>query len=55
VTTAAEYVRLCDEGEERSDFFCPRCGATVYHFVWEKRMHPWVDMPDGIERIDHIG
>jgi hypothetical protein len=28
---ATEYVRISDEGEERSFFFCPRCGATVYY------------------------
>jgi hypothetical protein len=27
---ATEYVRISDEGEERSHFFCPRCGATGY-------------------------
>jgi hypothetical protein len=27
---ATEYVRISDEGAERSLFFCPRCGATVY-------------------------
>ena len=26
---ATEYIRISDEGEERSFFFCPRCGATV--------------------------
>ena len=29
---ATEYVRISDEGEERSLFFCPRCGATVYYW-----------------------
>jgi hypothetical protein len=72
---ATEYVRISDEGEERSSFFCPHCGATVYYWtdpehiavpvgafadpnfsaprvsVWEKRMHPWVGLPDGIEHI----
>ena len=28
---ATEYVRIADEGEDRSFFFCPRCGATVYY------------------------
>jgi hypothetical protein len=28
----AEYVRIFDQGEERSRFFCPRCGATVYYW-----------------------
>jgi hypothetical protein len=28
---ATEYVRTSDEGAERSFFFCPRCGATVYY------------------------
>ena len=30
---ATEYVRISDEGEERSLFFCPRCGATVYYWT----------------------
>ena len=30
---ATEYVRISDEGEERSFFFCPRCGATVYYWT----------------------
>jgi hypothetical protein len=30
---ATEYVRISDEGEERSFFFCPRCGATVYYWI----------------------
>jgi hypothetical protein len=29
---ATEYVRVSDEGEGRSLFFCPRCGATVYYW-----------------------
>jgi hypothetical protein len=28
---ATEYIRISDEGEARSYFFCPRCGATVYY------------------------
>jgi hypothetical protein len=28
---ATEYVRISDEGEARSFFFCPECGATVYY------------------------
>ena len=27
----AEYVRISDEGEERTFRFCPDCGATVFH------------------------
>jgi hypothetical protein len=30
---ATEYVRISDAGEERSFFFCPRCGATVYYWI----------------------
>ena len=30
---ATEYVRISDEGDERSFFFCPRCGATVYYWI----------------------
>ena len=30
---ATEYIRVSDEGEERSFFFCPRCGATVYYWT----------------------
>jgi hypothetical protein len=26
----AEYVRISDEGEERTHRFCPTCGATVF-------------------------
>jgi hypothetical protein len=29
---ATEFVRISDEGEERSLFFCPRCGGTVYYW-----------------------
>jgi hypothetical protein len=29
---ATEYVRTSDEGEDRSFFFCPPCGATVYYW-----------------------
>jgi hypothetical protein len=71
---ATEYVRISDEGDERTFFFCPRCGSTVYYridaeylgvpvgafadpdfpapilSVWEERMHPWVAVPDGVER-----
>jgi hypothetical protein len=28
---ATQHVRISDEGEERSFFFCPRCGATVHY------------------------
>jgi hypothetical protein len=28
-----DRVRISDEGEERSFFFCPRCGATVYYWT----------------------
>jgi hypothetical protein len=34
---ATEYVRISDEGEQRSSFFCPRCGATVY--FWSDTEH----------------
>src|SRR5207244_5639700 len=30
---ATEYVRISDDGDERSFFFCPRCGATVYFWI----------------------
>jgi hypothetical protein len=26
-----EYVRISDEGESRSFFFCPACGSTVFY------------------------
>jgi len=26
-----EYVRISDDGEPRSFFFCPDCGATVFY------------------------
>lgn len=29
--TAAEYVRIGDEGSRITFHFCPRCGATVYY------------------------
>ena len=35
---ATEYVRISDEGEERSSFFCPRCGATVYFWSDPERI-----------------
>jgi hypothetical protein len=35
---ATEYVRSSDEGEERSFFFCPRCGATVYYQLEPKHI-----------------
>jgi hypothetical protein len=36
---ATEYVRISDEGgEERSFFFCPRCGATVYYWIDSERI-----------------
>jgi len=28
---AREYVRVSDEGDERTFFFCPDCGATVFY------------------------
>lgn len=28
---ATEYVRISDDGEPRSFFFCPDCGSTVYY------------------------
>ena len=27
----ADYVRISDEGEERTFHFCPDCGATVFY------------------------
>jgi hypothetical protein len=30
---SAEYVRLSDEGEERTFNFCPDCGATVFYML----------------------
>jgi hypothetical protein len=33
-----EYVRISDEGDERSYFFCPRCGATVYYWSDPERI-----------------
>jgi hypothetical protein len=71
-----EYVRISDEGEERTFRFCPGCGATVFYTlrsvpdaiaipvgafadpsfpppwvsVWEGRRHPWVSLPDAIDR-----
>ena len=35
---ATEYVRISDEGEERSFFFCARCGATVYFWIDPERI-----------------
>ncbi len=29
--THRDYVRISDEGEERSFAFCPECGATVFY------------------------
>ena len=26
-----EYVRIADHGEERTFYFCPECGATVFY------------------------
>jgi hypothetical protein len=26
-----QYVRVADHGEQRTFFFCPECGATVYY------------------------
>jgi hypothetical protein len=34
----AEFVRVSDEGEERTFCFCPDCGATVF----------WMPVPDAI-------
>jgi hypothetical protein len=31
VGEAREWVRISDEGEARSHFFCPECGGTVYY------------------------
>lgn len=28
---ATEYVRVSDHGEQRTFYFCPECGATVYY------------------------
>jgi hypothetical protein len=28
-----DYVRISDEGEERTFHFCPECGATVFYTV----------------------
>lgn len=30
---STEYVRISDEGEPRSFFFCPECGSTVYYWT----------------------
>jgi hypothetical protein len=30
---SAEYVRVSDEGEERTFNFCPDCGATVFYML----------------------
>ena len=30
---ATEYVRLSDDGDERTSWFCPHCGATVFYRV----------------------
>jgi hypothetical protein len=43
---ATEYVRISDEGEERSFFFCPRCGSTVY--FWPDPEH--IAVPVGVRR-----
>jgi hypothetical protein len=32
------YVRLSDEGEERTFNFCPDCGATVFHWSDPERI-----------------
>jgi len=29
----SDYVRISDEGEERTFHFCPDCGATVFYTV----------------------
>lgn len=72
-----DYVRISDEGEERTFHFCPDCGATVFftlasapeaiavpvgafadpsfpppvRSVYDSRRHPWLSLPDGLERI----
>ena len=70
----SEYTRISDEGEPRTSYFCPECGATVFWrpdpeqiavaigafadpgfppptvYVYESRRHPWVTLPEGIER-----
>ncbi len=28
-----EYVRISDEGDPRTYYFCPECGATVYYVL----------------------
>jgi hypothetical protein len=35
---ATEYVRVSDDGEPRSFFFCPDCGATVYYWTEPERI-----------------
>lgn len=35
---ATEYVRISDDGEPRSFFFCPDCGATVYYWTEPERV-----------------
>jgi hypothetical protein len=35
---ATEYVRISDDGEPRSFFFCPDCGATVYYWTDSERI-----------------
>jgi hypothetical protein len=73
-----DYVRVSDDGAERTFHFCPDCGATVFYTsadtpdavavpigafadpsfppptvsVYESRRHPWLGLPDGIERMD---
>ncbi len=29
----SDYVRISDEGEERTFHFCPECGATVFYVL----------------------
>jgi hypothetical protein len=76
VGRSIDYVRVSDEGEERTFHFCPDCGATVFYAtadapdvvavpigafadpafppptvsVYESRRHPWLRLPDGLER-----
>jgi hypothetical protein len=31
--TATEYVRISDDGEPRTFWFCPQCGSTVFYRI----------------------
>ena len=35
---ATEYLRISDNGDPRSFFFCPDCGATVYYWSDPERI-----------------